>query len=100
IDHLFRSLASIQKSRSVGVILSGGGSDGMLGFQTIKAEGGITFAQDEKSAKQPGMPRSAVDDGNVDYILPPRDIAKELLRLAQHTYTRESAVSRAGVAKA
>src|SRR5579884_3710137 len=51
IDHLFRSLATIQKNRAIGVILSGGGTDGTLGFQAIKSEGGITIAQDEKTAK-------------------------------------------------
>src|SRR5262249_5461204 len=60
VDHLFRSLAAIQKNRAVGVILSGGGTDGTLGFQAIKAEGGITFAQDERTAKQSSMPRSAI----------------------------------------
>ncbi len=88
IDYLFRSLASVQKARSIGVILSGGGTDGTLGFQSIKAEGGITFAQDDKSAKQYNMPRSAVADGCVDYILPPRDIARQLARLVGHPYTR------------
>ena len=44
IDHLFRSLATIQKSRSIAVILSGNGTDGALALQAIKAEGGITFA--------------------------------------------------------
>src|SRR5262245_6235511 len=90
VDHLFRSLAAIQKSRSVGVILSGGGTDGTLGFQAIKAEGGITFAQDERSARRASMPRCAVADGNVDYVLPPGDIAQQLLRLRQHPYTQEN----------
>src|SRR5262245_20842046 len=87
-DHLFRSLAAIQKSRAVGVILSGGGTDGTLGFQAIKAEGGITFAQDERSAKQASMPRCAVADGNVDYVLAPSAIAEQLLRLREHPYTK------------
>jgi two-component system CheB/CheR fusion protein len=88
IDHLFRSLADVQKSRAVGVILSGGGTDGTLGFQSIKAEGGITFAQDERSARQASMPRSAVSDGCVDYVLSPRDIAAQLARLIDHPYTK------------
>ncbi|MBV9126364.1 MAG: hypothetical protein JO112_23700, partial [Planctomycetes bacterium] len=88
IDHLFRSLAAIQKNRSIGVLLSGGGTDGTLGFQAIKAEGGITIAQDENSAAQPSMPRSAILDGGVDYILPPRDIARQIVRLAGHPYAR------------
>jgi two-component system CheB/CheR fusion protein len=90
IDHLFRSLAPIQKSRAVAVILSGNGTDGTLGLQAIKAEGGMTFAQDEKSAKHPSMPRAAVMDGNVDYVLRPSDIAQQLERLADHPYARQS----------
>jgi two-component system CheB/CheR fusion protein len=87
-DHLFRSLAAIQRSQAIGVILSGGGTDGSLGFQAIKAEGGITFAQDEKTAKQNSMPRAAIVDGSVDYVLRPRDIARQLERLSRHPYTR------------
>src|SRR5207244_8512077 len=74
VDYLFRSLATLQKARAVGVILSGGGTDGTLGFQSIKAEGGITFAQDEGSSRQVSMPRSAFNDGHVDYVLPPAGI--------------------------
>jgi two-component system, chemotaxis family, CheB/CheR fusion protein len=87
IDHLFRSLAAIQKARSVGVILSGNGSDGAIAMQAIKAVGGVTFAQDEKSAKHPAMPRAACQDGNVDHVLRPKDIARELERIARHPYT-------------
>ncbi len=88
VDHLFRSLAAVQKSRAVGVILSGGGTDGTLGLQSIKAEGGITFAQDEKSARQNSMPRSAVSDGCIDYVLSPPEIARQLVRLVGHPYTQ------------
>jgi two-component system CheB/CheR fusion protein len=88
-DHLFRSLAATQKERAIAVILSGGGTDGTLGFQAIKAEGGITFAQDEHSARQGSVPRSAIADGQVDYVLSPREIARQLVRLNHHPYTRE-----------
>jgi two-component system CheB/CheR fusion protein len=88
IDHLFRSLAGIRRSQAIGVLLSGGGSDGTLGFHAIKAEGGITFAQEESSAKHDSMPRSAILDGSVDYVLPPKGIAQQLLRIARHPYTR------------
>jgi two-component system CheB/CheR fusion protein len=87
IDHLFRSLAAIQKNRSVGVVLSGGGTDGTLGCQAIKAEGGIAFAQDERSARHASMPRAAAADGAVDYVLPPAEIARQLVRVARHPYT-------------
>ncbi len=89
IDYLFRSLAAIHKDRAIGVLLSGGGTDGSLGCQAIKAEGGITFAQDEKSARHISMPRTAVLDGTVDYVLPPREIAHQLVRLVEHPYNRQ-----------
>src|SRR5205807_974722 len=57
-----------------------------------KAEGGITFAQDERSAKQISMPRSAILDGYVDYVLPPRDISHHLMRIARHPYAQEPGI--------
>src|SRR5690349_14351853 len=60
IDYFLRSLAEDLGNKAIGVILSGTGSDGSLGLKAIKVEGGITFAQDEKSAKYDGMPHSAV----------------------------------------
>jgi two-component system, chemotaxis family, CheB/CheR fusion protein len=88
IDHFFQSLAEDQKNRAIGVILSGTASDGTQGLRAIKAQGGITFAQDEESARYGGMPHSAVEAGAVDLILPPEGIAKELVRISRHPYTR------------
>ena len=86
IDLFLRSLAEDQQSRAIGVILSGTASDGTLGLQAIKAMGGITFAQDEQSAKYSAMPRNAIAAGNVDYVLPPDLIVRELKRIAQHIH--------------
>src|SRR5262249_40162027 len=86
IDHFFESLAEEQGSRAIGVLLSGSGSDGTAGLRAIKAAGGITFAQDEESAKFPAMPRSAILAGYVDAVLSPKEIAKELRRIAEHPY--------------
>jgi two-component system, chemotaxis family, CheB/CheR fusion protein len=86
IDFFFRSLAEDQEGRAIGIILSGTASDGTLGLQAIKARGGVTFAQDESSAKFFAMPRSAVAAGNVDFILPPERIAAELKRIAEHIH--------------
>ena len=86
IDHFMRSLAEDQGNRAVGVILSGTGSDGTLGMAEIQAHGGVTFAQDESTAKYDGMPRSAIAAGCVDYVLPPKEIAHELARIARHPY--------------
>ena len=86
VDFFFRSLAADLKSRAIGVILSGTASDGTEGLRAIKAEGGLTFSQDEKSAKYDGMPRSAIAAGVVDFVLPPESIARELARLGRHPY--------------
>jgi two-component system CheB/CheR fusion protein len=87
VDEFMRALAEQKGNRAIGVILSGSGSDGTLGIEEIHAHGGMTFAQDEESAKYSGMPRSAVAAGRVDYVLTPRKIAEELLRIAKHPYT-------------
>lgn len=84
IDFFFQSLAEYHKVRAVGVLLSGTASDGTLGLKAIKAAGGITFAQDEKSAKYSGMPKHAVDAGVVDYVMPPGQIAVEIGKIAGH----------------
>ncbi|MGE0468325.1 MAG: chemotaxis protein CheB [Nitrospira sp.] len=88
IDVFFESLAHDQRGRAIGVILSGTASDGTVGLEAIKAEGGITFAQDE-SAAYDSMPRNAVAVGCVDFVLSPEEIAKELARIAKHPYGGE-----------
>ena len=85
VDYFLTALASIYKNNAIGVVLSGTATDGTLGLKAIKAEGGITFAQDE-TAKFSGMPRNAYDAGYVDFLLPPEEIAKELARLIRVPY--------------
>src|SRR2546427_7391250 len=94
IDRFLRSLAEDKGSNAIGVILSGTASDGTLGLAAIKGEGGITFAQDEKSAKYDGMPRSAIAAGCVDLVLPPDRIAEELARICEHPYVAYSPSSK------
>lgn len=86
VDYLFRSLAEDQQARAIGVVLSGTGSDGTLGLCEIKAVGGITFAQEEQSARHGGMPRSAIDSGCVDFVLTPESIARRLAEVKDHPY--------------
>jgi len=86
IDQFLCSLAEDRGNRAIGVILSGTASDGTMGLKAIKAEGGITFAQDIKSAKYDGMPRNAIAAGCVDFVLPPEGIARELARIGRHPY--------------
>lgn len=86
IDYFLESLADEEGNAAIGVILSGNGSDGTEGLRAIKTAGGITFAQEEKSAKYPGMPGSAITAGCVDFVLPPEKIARELARISGHPY--------------
>ncbi len=91
INRFFASLAQDQASAAIGVILSGTASDGTAGLQAIKAEGGVAFAQDPKSAAYPGMPESAILAGCVDFVLPPEGIARELVRLRRLPYAKRTA---------
>src|SRR5437667_267802 len=88
IDHFFESLAEECGSRAIGIVLSGTGSDGTAGLRAIKAAGGLTFAQNQESAKFDAMPRSAIRAGFVDLVLTPREIAREIERVANHPYIR------------
>jgi two-component system, chemotaxis family, CheB/CheR fusion protein len=86
VDYFMRALAQAQGHNAIGVILSGSGTDGTLGLAEIQAQGGVTFAQDETTARHDGMPRSAIAAGCVDFVLPPAEIARELTRIASHPY--------------
>ena len=86
IDHFLTSLAPVYQQSAIGIILSGTGSDGTLGLTAIKAEGGITFAQDDSATYQ-SMPYHAIQMGYVDFVLSPEQIAKELASFAKHPYT-------------
>jgi chemotaxis methyl-accepting protein methylase len=70
IDYFFRSLADDQQECSIGVVLSGMGSDGTLGLRAIKEKGGLTLVQEPASAKCDSMPKSALDAGLADFVAP------------------------------
>lgn len=82
VNALFRSVAEYYRDKAVGVVLSGALSDGAAGFVAIRAAGGITIAQLPEEAQTESMPRAAIATGDVDLVLPVREIGKELLRLA------------------
>jgi two-component system CheB/CheR fusion protein len=84
IDQFFRSLAEDRGELAIGITLSGTGSDGTLGVRAIKEAGGTVMVQDEESAKFSGMPDSAGATGLADYVLPPVEMARELLLFIQH----------------
>jgi two-component system CheB/CheR fusion protein len=86
IDFFFRSLAQDLEEKAICIVLSGTGSDGTLGLEAVKGAGGMTMAQAEEQAKYPFMPRSAIDTGLVDYILPVEQMPEEIIRYVKHPY--------------
>ncbi|CAA6828684.1 MAG: Chemotaxis protein methyltransferase CheR (EC [uncultured Thiotrichaceae bacterium] len=84
IDRLFLSLAEECGERAVGIILSGTGTDGAHGIHAIKAQGGITIAQQESTAKFASMPHAAINTGHVDLILAPENIGKKIPELIRY----------------
>jgi two-component system CheB/CheR fusion protein len=84
IDFFFRSLAEDAEERSIGVILSGMGSDGTLGLKAIKGKAGVVFVQDPASAKFDGMPKSAVDAGLADVVAPVEALPGKIVAYLKH----------------
>ena len=91
VDHFFASLAAERGHQAIGVVLSGSASDGTLGLQQIKSEGGITFAQDG-TAQHDSMPSHAIATDCVDFVLPPEEIAGEIARISRHPLLAAGAV--------
>jgi two-component system CheB/CheR fusion protein len=81
IDVLFCSLAADQGGRAIGVVLSGMGSDGTLGLQAIKTQGGLTLAQEPSSAQFDSMPKSAIEAGAADVVGLASELPERILRV-------------------
>lgn len=84
IDFFFQSLAEDKKHNSIGVILSGMGSDGTFGLRAIKEQGGAVFVQEPSSAKFDAMPRSAINAGLADVVAPAEALADKIITYLQH----------------
>ncbi len=80
IDVFLKSLAQDQGKYSIGIILSGTGSDGTKGVKSIKEAGGMVIAQDLQSCKFDGMPKSAISTNMVDYILLPEEMSDVIMK--------------------
>jgi two-component system CheB/CheR fusion protein len=85
IDFFLRSLAQDQQEHSVGVILSGMGSDGTLGLRAIKEKAGVVLVQEPATAKFDSMPRSAIDAGLADIVAPVDELPEKILAYLQRT---------------
>lgn len=78
-DVLFASAAQALGSNVIGVVLSGTGHDGARGCQEIKAKGGVTIAQDERTSRHFAMPKAAIEAGAIDYVLPLEEIGSKIV---------------------
>ena len=88
IDYFLRSLAEDRKDDAVAVILSGNGSDGSIGIRAINANLGLVVVQKPETAKYDSMPRSAIETGLVDYVIPPDEMPGTILKYVRALGTR------------
>ena len=84
-DILFASVAEIYGHDSIGVVLTGMGSDGAKGIAAIKNAGGKTIAQDKQNCVIFGMPEAAIQTGAVDKIVPLDSIAEKIIQICGET---------------
>jgi two-component system, chemotaxis family, protein-glutamate methylesterase/glutaminase len=85
IDVLFRSAAQVYGSEVVGVVLTGNLDDGSAGLAEIKVRRGLAIVQDPKEAMAPSMPLNAIENTDVDFILPAEEIGPKLVELSSQT---------------
>lgn len=78
---LFESAAYSLDGRVIAVVLTGSGTDGTNGVQTVKGMGGVVLVQDPATTAYATMPRSAIETGAVDHVLPLERIPAELVKL-------------------
>ena len=81
VDPLFCSAAEFYGPRVIGVVLTGGGSDGTAGLRKIKASGGVGVVQDPEEARAPQMPRNALIGDSPDFTVSLSEMAALLVRL-------------------
>jgi len=80
-EPLFASVAAFYHKEAIGVVLTGGDGDGSTGVQIIKDQGGMVIAQDRPTSQDFSMPETAIQTGDVDFILPLNQIASKLMEL-------------------
>jgi len=84
IDFFLHSLAEDRQELSIGVILSGMGSDGTMGLRAIKEKGGVVLVQEPASARFDSMPRSAIEAGLADIVAPAEDLPGKIIAYLRH----------------
>jgi len=86
IDAFFCSLAEDRRDQSIGILLSGMGSDGTLGLRAIKEKSGLVLVQDPAEAKYDSMPRSVIDAGLADIIGTAAELPAHIINYLQHPH--------------
>ncbi|MDP3916089.1 MAG: chemotaxis protein CheB [Bacteroidota bacterium] len=86
IDFFFHSLADDRLEQSIGIILSGMGSDGSSGLRAIKEQAGIVLVQDPVAAKFDSMPRAAIEAVIADVVAPANELPEKLISIIKHPY--------------
>lgn len=84
IDFFLRSLADDRQERSIGVILSGMGSDGTMGLRAIKGKAGLGLVQEPATAKFDSMPRSVIEAGLADIVAPAEELPGKIIDILRH----------------
>ena len=79
VDVTMNSVADVYGGSTLGVILTGMGSNGVTGFQNVKQRGGVIIAQNEQTCVVYGMPRAVIEAGIADHIVPIDDVAAEIV---------------------
>ncbi|MDD5094975.1 MAG: chemotaxis protein CheB, partial [Dehalococcoidia bacterium] len=93
VDFFFRSLAKEKGSEAICIILSGTGTDSILGLRAIKEKMGTVLVQDPESARYDGMPRSAIGAGLADFVLKPEQMPEKLVQFVQHSAINGAKIS-------
>jgi two-component system chemotaxis response regulator CheB len=92
IDALFRSAAEAMGANVLAILLTGMGTDGCGGIRMVKSAGGHTVAESEETAVIYGMPKEAIDDGQVDVVLRLDEMAVEVIRFSERVSKKPGAV--------
>jgi two-component system, chemotaxis family, CheB/CheR fusion protein len=80
VDLFLRTLADTHGPHAAAVVLSGADGDGAIGIKRIKERGGLTVCQDPEEAEHPSMPRTSIDTGMVDWVLPVAEMPARLMQ--------------------
>jgi two-component system chemotaxis response regulator CheB len=81
VDVLFESAAHASGEAVIAILLSGANIDGTKGLAAVRKAGGLTIAQDPKTAQSPFMPQAAIDAGVVDEVMGLEEIGELLIEL-------------------